>query len=108
MTDYPLGKTQIIWDAPDDPDLPPAALVQIPGEDDRRYIASWGACNSDFKEADDDEKLVMLLRQFIHMTVNYDINAKELHEVFMQIPEYRRDLAENGIVDPKWAPDAED
>ncbi len=100
MTDFPLAKTQVIWSAPEHPELPKAALVQIPGDDDDRYYASWGACNGDFAEAGDGEKLTMLFRQFIHMTVNYDINAKELHEIFMQIPEYRRDLAENGVIDP--------
>jgi hypothetical protein len=105
---YPISKTQIIWDAPDNPELPPVALVQIPGKDDNRYHASWGACNSDFNEASVGEQVNMLMKQFVHMTINYGIEPELLHETFMQIPEYRRALADCGVIDPALADDAED
>ncbi|MGQ0588555.1 MAG: hypothetical protein ACT4N8_03335 [Sphingosinicella sp.] len=100
MADYPLAETQIIWNPTEDSTLPPVALVKIPGEDDDRYISSWGACNGDFVEADPSTKLSMLYRQFIHLVINEGVAAADVHTTFMQIPEYRQGLAELGIVEP--------
>ena len=101
MSDYPLASTQVIWSAPDNPELPSVALVSIPGEDDDRYHASWGACNSDFAEADDTGKIAMFLAKFISLVIVDGIDANEIHEVFSQVPEYRRALADVGGFDPE-------
>lgn len=102
MNDIPLASAQIIWDA-DDQGLPPAKVVNIPGDDDRRYSKSWGACNADFNSADDAEKVRLLLLQFNQMTAIDGIDGKQLHDVFMAIPEYRRALADFGSIDPALA-----
>ena len=101
MTEYPLEKTQVIWDAPDNPELPKVALVSIPGEDDTRYIASWGACNSDFSDADESGQIKMLLAKAISLVVNDGIDANVVHNVFSQIPEYRQALYDVGGFDPE-------
>ena len=101
MTDYPLATVQVIWDAPDNPSLPKVALVNIPGNDDERYNASWGACNSDFVDADDKEKIAMFLAKGMSLIINDDIPPNEVHEVFSQVPEYRSALADVGGFDPE-------
>ena len=101
MTDYPLANTQVIWNPTEDLSLPPLALVQISGNDDNRYISSWGACNGDFVEADPAAKLSMLYRQFIHLVVNEKLDPQDVHTTFMQIPEYRQALADMGVVEPQ-------
>ena len=100
MYDYPLAETQIIWDACDNPELSPIELVKIPYEDDNRYMSSWGACNMEFKEATPTEQIKMLMLQFVHLAAIDGIKPKAIHQAFMQIPEYRRALAEFGSIDP--------
>jgi hypothetical protein len=103
--DYPLSKTQIIWDHDDPEGHPPARLCLHKKEDDRRYSASWGACDAEFLAASDAERVNMLMLQFVHMTVVGGINARELHATFMDIPEYRRALASAGSIDPALVDD---
>lgn len=100
MSDIPLSEVQVVWTA-DDPSLPPARLVQRGRKDDTRYISSWGACDHDFNEATDQGRVDMLFRQFVHMTAIEGIDAKALHEIFMDIPEYRRALTEFGSIEPE-------
>jgi hypothetical protein len=99
--DHPLAETQIIWDAPENPELPPVELVRLGFEDDDRYTSSWGACSHDFNDASPSEKLHMLLRQFVHLTAIEGISPKDVHRALMQIPEYRQALAEHGSIDPE-------
>ena len=101
MTDYPLARVQVIWDAPNNPELPKLALVNIPGDDDQRYHASWGACNMEFNEASDTVKTKMFLAKAVSLIVNDGISAKDVHEVFSQVPEYREALADVGGFDPE-------
>lgn len=98
MTNIPLSETQIIWD-PDEPNLPPAKLVRHKREDDQRYSKSWGACNFDFSRASGDEQVNLLFRQFVHMTVVDAVDPKALHDIFMDIPEYREALGEFGSIE---------
>ncbi len=100
MTDIPLSTAQVIWRAVDNPELPAVKVVSIPADDDRRYYASWGACNQDFNEASPEDKVNMLFRQF-HQLVTFDgVDPAVAHEAFMPIPEYRRALADFGTLDP--------
>jgi hypothetical protein len=94
-----LRDVQIIW-KPDQSDLPPVKLVQHQREDDSRYSASWGACNADFSDTSDEEQVNMLFRQFHQLTVIYGLAPQDVHETFMDIPEYRRALAEFGSISP--------
>ncbi|MDB5733203.1 MAG: hypothetical protein JWQ03_3098 [Variovorax sp.] len=98
MTDVPLAETQIIW-RPSEPGMASLKVMRLGRPDDRRYDCSWGACNGDFAEADDGEKLRMLLLQFIHLTVADDIPASEVHDALMDIPEYRAALARFGTIE---------
>lgn len=100
MTEIKLRDVQIIWN-PEQPGLPPAALVWKPEIEDRRYDCSWGCCSSDFNEASDEERINMLFRQFVHMTAIEGIDARVLHDIFMDIPEWRQALADFGSIDPQ-------
>ena len=100
MTDIKLSDVQVIWNAPENPELPKVALVEIPGDDDDRYYSSWGACSLEFKEANPDQQIGMLLAKFIALAVHDGIDPQEMHDVFSQIPEYRRALADVGGFDP--------
>lgn len=103
MTDIPLANAQIIW-RPEDPSLPSVKVVGIPGsDDDRRYASSWGACNIEFAQADTAARLAMLFRRFAYLTGIDGVDAGQLHDALMQVPEYRRDMADNGFVDPALA-----
>jgi hypothetical protein len=99
MPDVPLDRAQLIWDT-DEPGLPVAKVLAIPGKDDNRYIASWGACNGDFVSASPADKLLMLLLKYHQLTAMDGLPADELHAVLMDIPEYRRALADFGTIDP--------
>jgi hypothetical protein len=88
--DVPLKEAQLIWDYRDTgSDRPPARVVRLGGKDEPDYIASWGACNGDFVNADDATKLLMLFRQFHAMVVDGDVEAAALHQALLVIPEYR-------------------
>ena len=99
--DYPLAETEIIWNPHDNPELPPVDLVKIPSkyEDDGRYYSSWGACNIEFVEASPDEKVNLLMRQFVCMTAIEGVDPRAVHKAFMQIPEYRCAIANHGYLD---------
>jgi len=100
--DYPLAETQVIWDPCDNPELPSVELVRagFADEDDSRYLSSWGACNQDFVEASPAAKVNMLMRQFVHLAAIEKIAPAAIHKAFMQIPEYRRAMADHGSLDP--------
>jgi hypothetical protein len=91
MTDIRLADAQVIWDyAGTQPKAQPVRVVDVRhGKDDRDYLASWGACNSDFNKADDAGRLLMLFQQFHWMALGHDINPRHIHDAFMVIPEYR-------------------
>ena len=98
--DVPLAKAQIIWDPVENPELPDVDVVSVGHEDDGRYYAAWGACNGDFVEASPDEKVNLLMRQFIHMVVADGADPTQAHKALMMIPEYRTALADFGSIDP--------
>lgn len=107
MIDIPLAEAQIIWNIhqrearADDP------LVKVVrrGHDDPRYMASWGACNMEFNEASDEQRLSMLFAKFVALTIVYTTPPQAVHEAFMCIPEYRRGLADVGGLDPALVAD---
>lgn len=86
--DVPLKRAQIIW-CPDDPGLPPVKVIGIPGDDDRRYDSSYGACNDDWVCADTVGRLLRLFSRFQELTVVEGIDPKAVHRAFWVIPEYR-------------------
>ena len=103
MTDIPLRDVQVIWDYHgDDPEAPPLKLMGHPNEsgrdshgrrDDREYFSSWGSCNSEFNETDDAGRLLKLFQQY-HQIVTLDrIDPEYVHEAFLVIPEYRKNIA---------------
>lgn len=107
MTDIPLREVQVIWDY-DGGDLEAPALLVMghPSEngrdrygnrDDRDYSSSWGACNSEFVEATDAERLLMLFQKFQELTVCERLEPREVHNAFCVIPEYRAALIERGL-----------
>lgn len=91
MTDIRLADAQVIWGYEGKrSDAPPVKVVDVRnGEDDRDYLASWGACNGDFNQADEAGQLLMLFQQYHWMALGYDILPRHLHEAFLVIPEYR-------------------
>lgn len=89
--DVPLAKAQIIWDRYGEID-PPLKVIAIPGEDDERYSSSGGACNLDWRQADDVGRLLRLFALFADLTVDEKIPAQQVHEAFSVIPQYRRAL----------------
>lgn len=104
LYDCPLAAAQIIWEPDDDAELPPVEVVRIgQNDDDMRYSSSWGACNQDFCEASASEQINMLMRQFVHIVAVDGADPHLTHKAFMQIPEYRRALAEHGSLDPAKA-----
>lgn len=95
MADIPLAQVQVIWDNPGEGErkiMPPLKLMTIGDKDDPRYDCSWGACNMDFNQADDAGRLLMLFQQFLQLVLMYGIDAEDVHEAFLQIPEYRKAL----------------
>ena len=43
----------------------------------------------------------MFLAKSISLVINHGIDPKEVHNIFSQVPEYRRALAEVGGFDPE-------
>jgi hypothetical protein len=88
--DVLLAEAHVLWEYDGgQPDDHPAVRVVGPGDPPYlRYICSWGACNLDFQQADDHQKLIMLFQQFRDMTLD-GINPQDIHAAFQQIPEYR-------------------
>jgi DNA-binding XRE family transcriptional regulator len=86
--DVPLASAQIIWDRADAID-PPVKVVAIPGDDDDRYMSSYGACNKDWIVADDVGRLLRLMTLFVDLTVGDGLPPKAVHAAFSVIPEYR-------------------
>lgn len=99
MTDIALADAQVIWDR-EAAGNPPVKVVGAGVKDDQRYNASWGSCNQDFNEANDDGKLRMLLTQSIYLTLVESINPALVHDAFMVIPEYRAALRAQGVIPP--------
>ncbi|WP_103728900.1 hypothetical protein [Novosphingobium sp. HII-3] len=97
MTDIALADAQIIWDR-GGAGNPPVKVVGGGVKDDQRYSGSWGSCNQDFNEADDDGKLRMLLTQSIYLTLVESIDPTIVHDAFMVIPEYRVALRRLGVI----------
>ncbi|HVJ03826.1 MAG TPA: hypothetical protein VM662_16735 [Sphingomonas sp.] len=103
MADIPLASAQIIWTLSSEealPGDPPVKVVGIPGDDDSRYLSSWGACNQDFNDASNDRKLALLLSKFVDLTINDGIAPQDVHNALMVIPEYRQSLNDVGGIDP--------
>ena len=81
---------------------PPLKVVGGPVKDDDDYISSWGACNGDFAEANDETRLRMLLAETVNLTVNEGIAPKTVHEALMVIPEYRSAMINAAVIpDPE-------
>lgn len=95
MSDIPLAEAQVIWDSARPPTLQPAVkVIRLGEQDDREYFASWGACNLEFREADDRQRLEMLFKKFHELTVGYRLDPQEVHSAFLDIPEYRSAIHE--------------
>lgn len=107
--DIPLREAQIIWDYHgNEPDAP---LVQVMGHPDDRgrdrwgrrdnadYRSSWGACMTEFVDASEDERLLMLFKQFHWMVMSKEVPPKAVHEAFLVIPEYRAALTMDFLPD---------
>src|SRR5687768_12457788 len=91
--DIPLAEAQLIWNYEGKKaDMPAARVMGIGGKDDNDYISSWGACNGDFADADDETKLLMLFRQFHWLVLSGEVKPKALHEALLVIPEYRKHI----------------
>lgn len=86
--DVPLDRAQIIWDT-DVEGIPPVRVIDVAGKDDRRYDASYGACNAEWHRADDVGRLLRLFSRFQELTALHGIDPQEVHKAFWVIPEYR-------------------
>lgn len=105
MADIPLANAQIVWTLAEGEDGPALRVVGGPEKDDDRYLSSWGACNSDFNEASDAEKLRMLLAESVNLTLNENIPPRVVHEALMAIPEYRTAMVEASVIPPTDEPE---
>jgi hypothetical protein len=107
MIDIPLRDVQVIWDYDgDEPDAPSLLVMGHPNEngrdpygtrDDRNYRSSWGACLSEFTEADDLGRLLMLFQKFQELVTFEGLEPRRVHEALCVIPEYRQALIERGL-----------
>lgn len=93
-----LREAQILWDYEGrEPDAPSVLVTQFAYENDAAYHCSWGACNAEFAEADDQGRLLQLFQKF-HELVTFDgLEPRKLHEALCVIPEYQQALAERGL-----------
>ncbi|WJS98201.1 hypothetical protein [Novosphingobium humi] len=98
MSDIALSEAQVIWGLGEGEKGPPVKVVGGSVKDDHRYSSSWGACNSDFNEADMQTKLKMLLVESTHLMLNEGIPAKAVVEALMVIPEYRGALRDGAVI----------
>lgn len=101
MADIALSEAQVIWGTDDINEAPPVKVVGGAVKDDDTYSSSWGACNQDFNEADDDGKLRMLLTQSIYLTLGESIDPTFVHDAFMVIPEYRAEMIRGAVIPPE-------
>lgn len=93
--DVPLGKAMIIWDD----DMSPRIKVVRNGRDDQRYSSSYGACNSDWNNADAIGQLLRLFSRIPEWTLLDGIDPREVHDALWVIPEYRRAIDYQFTVD---------
>lgn len=95
MTDIPLEHLQLVWDYQGSRrDAPVAKCLDIrTGRDDRDYLASWGACDLDFKEASRSRRRLMLFLQFHRLVTVFGYDAMAVHQVLLDVPEYREALS---------------
>lgn len=100
--DIPLREAQVIWQYEGRNALaPPVVVMGHPDEsgrdrwgnpDDKDYLSSWGACSADFNEASDEERMLMLFKQFHWMVLTREVGLQAVHEAFLVIPEYRAQM----------------
>lgn len=96
--DVPLADAMIVWEH-DNSDVRPRIKVVGPGQDDRRYAASYGACNADWKYADAVGQLLRLLSRIPEWTLLEGIPPREVHDALWVIPEYRAAVAYQFAID---------
>lgn len=89
----------ILWDSKRVPSVKVVAL----GRDDPRYTYSGGAAYTAWRTASGKELAQWMLGDFMRLTVECGLPAKEVHGAFMSIDEYRAALnvPERLILDPK-------
>lgn len=105
----PLRYAQVVWDYHGNkPDAPAIMVVGYDDDgrklpfspaDNRDYFCSWGACNSEFAEAGEAERLMMLLEKFNELTIAEvrRLDPLVVHHAFSVIPEYRVNLIRRGL-----------
>jgi DNA-binding XRE family transcriptional regulator len=97
--DVPLADAMIIWNH-EVSETRPAIKVLFNGRgDDRRYTASYGACNSDWARADTVGQLLRLFSRIPEWTIIDGIPPREVHEALWVIPEYRASVAPDFAVE---------
>lgn len=90
MNDIALSDAQLIWDyTGTEKRSEPLKVVDRARDDDPDYIASWGACDSNFNAAGDERRLGMLYEQFHRLVLIYEMDPQTVHEALLVIPEYR-------------------
>jgi hypothetical protein len=59
-------------------------------DDQSKLVSSYGACNLEWVKAENDNKrLALLMKYFVHITVNHEISPKDVHLAFSKINQYR-------------------
>lgn len=98
--DIPLREAQILWDySGREPD---AASIVVTGADagrwnDRDYLSSWGCCNAEFADANDNERLKQLFAKFIELVTIEGLEPRKVHDALLVIPEYREAFGWSGL-----------
>ncbi len=55
---------------------------------DMALMNSYGACNAEWNETDDNGRMLLLLRLFVQITISYGVSPDEVHKAFLSIDEY--------------------
>ena len=84
----PLNQAWIRWGT--DPSLwPPVKVIEVGQQIDRRYFLSWGSPNAEFRLAEQQQRLSLLLAKAMELTLYHGFKPHVVHRALLPIHEYR-------------------
>lgn len=99
MTDIPIAKAVILFDAAFNEGTPAFAIRHLGHDDYRRYQYRLGACFSQWRESNTQDQKMQLMIDIWHATAFYGVPPEMMTDELLRIPEYRDMLAQDCLPD---------
>lgn len=85
-----IKDAKILWKIGGPVKVIPMGQEETP--DEQELSKSYGACNAEWVQANDDRRMVLMLAAFLEMVIYDGVSLKEAHEAFLAIDQYRRGI----------------